>query len=72
MMRLGDTNRGVTDTVRDPSSADTTGPPDVAGAEAVELRDGRRVDRSPHRAVRHALPPANPPPGWKRLHPGAR
>jgi hypothetical protein len=71
MMRLGDIDRGVTDTARVPFSADTTGLPDAAGAEIVELRDGRRFDHSPHRAVRHALPPAAPPRGWRRLHPGA-
>ena len=72
MLRRGDIDRGVTDTVRDPCSADTTGLPDAAGAEIVALRDGGIVARSPHRAVRHALPPAAPPPGWRLLHPGAR
>ena len=40
MMRLGDIYRGVTNTVRHPFSADTTGLPDTTGTEIVELRDG--------------------------------
>ena len=44
MMRLGDIYRGVTDTVRDPFSADTTGLADAAGTEIVELEDGARFN----------------------------
>ncbi|HET7040767.1 MAG TPA: hypothetical protein VFI13_02065, partial [Gemmatimonadales bacterium] len=64
MLRLSDIDRGVTDTVRDPCSAETTGLPEAAGAAVVERRDGGSVDRFHRRAVRHALPPAHPPPGW--------
>ena len=42
--RVGDILRGVTNTVRDPFSADTTGLPDAAGTEIVELKDGDRFD----------------------------
>ena len=42
MMRLGDIYRGITGTVRDPFSAETTGLPDAASTEIVELRDGAR------------------------------
>ena len=44
MLRLGDIYRGVTGTVRDPFSADTTGLPDAAGTQIVELRDGGSFD----------------------------
>jgi FtsP/CotA-like multicopper oxidase with cupredoxin domain len=40
MMRPGAIYRGLTDTVRDPFSADTTGLAEAASTEAVELADG--------------------------------
>ena len=44
MVRLGDVYRGITDTVRDPFSADLTGLPGANGTEVVELRDGESLD----------------------------
>jgi FtsP/CotA-like multicopper oxidase with cupredoxin domain len=44
MTRLGDVYRGVTDTVRDPFSADTAGLPDAGGVAVAELRDGESFD----------------------------
>jgi FtsP/CotA-like multicopper oxidase with cupredoxin domain len=44
MVRLGDLYRGLTDTVRDPFSTDTTGLPDATGTESVALEDGGRLD----------------------------
>ena len=44
MMRLGDIYRAVTDTVRDPFSADTAGLPDAGSTEVVELGDGGSFD----------------------------
>src|SRR3712207_3335781 len=46
MMRLGDIYRGVTNTVRDPFSADTTGLPEATSTEIVKLRDGDSFDLS--------------------------
>ena len=40
MVRLGDIYRAVTDTVKDPFSAATSGLPDATGTETVQLRDG--------------------------------
>jgi FtsP/CotA-like multicopper oxidase with cupredoxin domain len=44
MLRLGDIYRGLTDTVRDPFSADATGLPDATGVEIVNLRDSDTFD----------------------------
>jgi FtsP/CotA-like multicopper oxidase with cupredoxin domain len=43
-MKLGDIYRGLTNTVKDPFSADTTGLPEATGAQTVELNDGGSFD----------------------------
>lgn len=44
MMRPGAIYRGLTDTVSDPFSADTSGLPDATSTQLVELTDGGSVD----------------------------
>ena len=46
MARVSDIFRAVTDTVRDPFSADATGLPDAGETPAIELRDAETFELS--------------------------